>query len=475
MFSCSNISYLLQHRGDIYCYGEKSCFGSTIIHNSSADGDWIYCMGYMSCSNTIITTQTGIWIFGYLSLSHSIIYGNGDVEINFRGVSSGLGTKIICGIGSTCEIGCWTNGCNSLTVECEPMIINDTTIITTDTCTINIACSANGAEQSHLCPDGYNTTFNVQTPSLTDLEQTTASTVQNSFDFCAPNAITSITNETTNATTNVIHCQDDSQCSGNTIESRTGAPICCTGYKSCFNSSNITTNYKNINFWNSSWGIDTSIAIRCDGYKSCQDVKNVQAIDGGNIYFTGTRSGGSNSHDVIKTTGDYDVICSGYASCEDNSIQNANNLYCFGYFSCDDLDNTGEISNIQNNVYMYAGLTSRQMHFRNIFGNVYCGGRRSCYIGDFNNIGGFIYGSTYRALYYANIFQVNESIIAFGYGTMLYATVSDIKNDVICKGLDCAEGSSITNVNGSVIAKETKALYDATISNTRNVSTVPKK
>ena len=463
LFSCSNVSYLLQAYGNILCLGEKSCFGSEIAHTSERVEDGIYCHAFMSCSNTRIFTQNTIYVGGFLGASNSIIYTTGDAILNFIGVSSGLNTKIICHSGTTCTLYCWSNACNNLTIECD------------ETCTIEVICSQNGAEQSQLCPNGYNISKDIYTntrfglthtltPSLGNLTHI-ESNVENSYDLC----FTMFTSP--NATNINVHCQDYWECAGSmnisTLESETGGMICCTGYLSCYNLENITTN--DIDFWSNSSDINSNIAIRCDGYYSCQDVANTQAINGGDIHFSGTRSGGSHSHGIISTTDDYDIICSGYGSCEDKSLLNANNIYCFGFWSCDDLENIGEISNIQNNVYMYAATASREMHFRNISGNVYCGTYAACYNGDFSNIGGFIYATSYGALYSAQISQLNESIIAFGYETLAYATISNIKNDIICKGQYCAKETSMTNVNGSVFATGYQSLSGAAMSDTRNV------
>ena len=127
--------------GDIFCGGELACIGSTIAITGGS-GDWIMCYAAFSCKDSIITT------FGlrshFMSTVNSLIYPNADnAEFYFYGVYSGYNATVICNDGYTCNIYCYNNGCNDLTLKCEN---ND------NGCTFNIDCIY--AELSNNCPNG---------------------------------------------------------------------------------------------------------------------------------------------------------------------------------------------------------------------------------------------------------------------------------------------------------------------------------
>ena len=79
-----------------------------------------------------------------MSAADAVIYDiYNDSNYKFSGIDSGYNTKIICKDGNICNIICYNNGCNKLTLECEN---GD------NGCIFNVSCDY--AEMSSICPNG---------------------------------------------------------------------------------------------------------------------------------------------------------------------------------------------------------------------------------------------------------------------------------------------------------------------------------
>ena len=224
-------------------------------------------------------------------------------------------------------------------------------------------------------------------PSLRNL---TTSTIENSVNPCYSNI------------TNAINCDDYNECSSISINNN--APICCTSYLGCYNSTNITNS---ISLNNS---IIKNTAIRCDGYQSCDDMQNfIFAKNGGNIYFTGRYAIVDTSYTrIIETTNLYSIFCTGYGSCYGSNIfRNALNLYCLGKESCRDDDQEGYIEYISN-IFAYSYQSAYETTMINIFDSVYCNSYQACYLSSITNVVNNVYGNGYQSLYSSTITNITN-------------------------------------------------------------------
>lgn len=250
-----------------------------------------------------------------------------------------------------------------------------------------------------------------------DLDSIQFSTIDNSYDLCSTMA------------TNARVCENSDDCSSTSIIKSNGGPICCTGGDACLASNLTVTNLFTSNnndsqvasFYNNR-NNKYQIGIRRDGAFSL-DNTNAQneVVGGGHIYFT---SSAYTETSTASTSFDYDVICSGAASCIHKPINTARNVYCPSDRSCW----YGEVSNIGNNVYglAYQAFYARSTNLYNIGNNVYCGPYQSCY--------------------YANVKNITNSVFGVGYQTLRGAIIEGVGNAVIGIGTECFDGATISNV-----------------------------
>ena len=185
------------------------------------------------------------------------------------------------------------NACEQLTLICN----NDAICI--------IDC--NFSEYNSVCTESEL----IPKYRLPNLVNQTMSNYENSFVSCYSNV------------TNISQCENFGECEALISIDNTNnqAPICCTAANACKDVTNMTTEIA----LNSA--VIDNTAIRCDGYISCITVVNIIAKEGGNIYVTGYVSG--YSIDMIQTTLLYDIIVSGFVSCQHSTaFQNVNNVFC---------------------------------------------------------------------------------------------------------------------------------------------------
>ena len=138
LYSCAFINNISMAGGWVYCNGELSCFGSTIIFPDSDDR--LYCYGVRSCAELTLYSYASNYFNGYLSAQNATLYSmSSSSYYYFYDVSSGDGATIVCQSGHVCTVYCFSNACNNLILNCSDCIL------------ISLSC---GGEASGVChPD----------------------------------------------------------------------------------------------------------------------------------------------------------------------------------------------------------------------------------------------------------------------------------------------------------------------------------
>ena len=149
LFSCAFVGTLYNEKGVISCAGEQSCRGSNItLKDESSDGRHVECWGDRSCMDATIRATHSTVLIGHLSGLNAIFYGNSSTtNYWFYASKSGYNATIICGIGHSCEVNCYGNACNKLTLMCSDG--------SNTNCTFNVDCTyAAKSENNNVCPNG---------------------------------------------------------------------------------------------------------------------------------------------------------------------------------------------------------------------------------------------------------------------------------------------------------------------------------
>ena len=224
--SCSNIDTIVlpYFSSDLYCHGEKSCYGSIVAEIN----EYLYCYGDQSCAEGAFNVSGIAYIYGYKAGYNSVFSSAASgAEFYFDGVLTGQRAEVICNEGHECYIYCGGDACNSVTITC-------------DRCSdFNVSCDT-FSELSFACPSGSDVskwTGNNGDMDVPDLDEvlTNYAVDADGHDVCLDNTVRS--------------CGDyfDPECNDMAIIEETS--VCCTGHYGCLRT-NITT---------------TSGDIRCDG------------------------------------------------------------------------------------------------------------------------------------------------------------------------------------------------------------------
>lgn len=397
LFSCAFVENLFNFEDDIDCDAELSCFGSVLGANGI-----LSCNGDRSCANTHFTLGDSnpdeVVFAGYLSAQNALLYEDKySIIYHFFGANSGDGAEILCANGIGCEIYCYGNACSNIkSIECD------------GSCEITVEC--NNAEKSDICPDGYELAPFIDY-SLPDPEYSYSSSVMTSSDVCNDSSQT------------FIHCDDYQECLNSenleSTESNTGA-ICCSAVQGCSDADTIRI------ILDSNNNSDNDVALRCDGYDSCSLSSLIYAQNGGDIYLSGTSATGDSAV-TIEGSAEHDIVCSGRYSCNDNIIENCDNLYCTASNACQ------ECSKIQfvNNIWAYGRLSLYMSTVSSIYNSIYCGGYQSCMYTVISDVNGDVYGHSHQVLYGATIDSVNGSVYGIGTAALCKAHIQNVKN--VCK------------------------------------------
>lgn len=379
LFSCAFVDFIHNYNGTVRCRGVKSCFATKITIESSSFNDYVQCDSNQACSNSIITSHGLNIIHGYAAAQNSIFYSNSSiVTYRFRAMDSGYNATIVCGTNHTCTIDCHSNACSNLHLMCNGSDSSyNISNSVNEACFFNISCSS--AEESDICPDGYKLTQTDSYP-LPNVLNVTMTTYDNSIDPCY------------SPLTNAESCEGFRECRSDNFNNE-NVSICCSGYYSCLEVTNMTT----LVYVNESKSNSEFVAIRCDGVFSCTGADNyIIGKNGGNLYFSGGWT--SQNTGKIESTLNYDVFCNGVAACRFREIMYGNNLYC-GTEAC----KLSPMIAYFNTVWAYTLEAAQYSTIMNIYGDVYCGSYKACQYSTISNVGGDVYGAGYVALMSATV------------------------------------------------------------------------
>ena len=394
LLSCSNIGTLKtvmssQRASNIYCGAELSCANSILI--TSSETGTVACGGLKSCINANISTQSEVTSHGAMAGMNSIFYNSAptnqdeDVSFKFYGWHSGYNSTIICGIGHTCNVICYTNACDKNTIKllCTEEEEDSSGDHDSD-CNINPVFYDSGYIQngSTYVPDLLKISiheYSISNNFLTNYE--------NSFNTCL------------NMSNVSINCGDFIQCSqsdylGYKNKNKINVSICCTAYESCHGTRKIENNVKSIKI---------KPSLRCDARQSCDSDTTILLQSDGNAYFTGYESGLRSNIMCNSSTLSNDVICSGYSACDTGTINYANNTYCLGENACVSATFAKNF-----NVWLYGYESGMSATFTDIGNNIYCSTDYACQDATFTNIGNGLFGIGRYSLYKTKIVNVSN-------------------------------------------------------------------
>ena len=392
--------------GKIECDGEKACVNSLMYQKSTSD--YLSCLGFESCMLANIYATYGVLHRGLFSGKNSIIYSddtNGIFE--FEGALSGYGATIVCNDGHTCDVRCWGDNCNDLTLT---ELGSGTFVVT---------CYYD-AKQSSACPNGTQlSSYMYEIPNLLNVSISDSDYNYNEYT-CNPENI------------NAIHCSDFEECEYySSLVNTDKSTICCSGREGCAQISNLVLN-GTIN------SNQTSRSLRCDANGGCS-YSTIRVVNYVDIYLSASYAC---VDCTITATATSDIFCSGEASCYRIEVVDARFVYCVGNVAC----YVSTFSNIYKNAYFYGYQVGHGVDIINIIGSIYCDGRVSCYILNAINVGGDVYGSGFQSLYSSKIQNVNNSLLAFGYQSLAQSTINSTYN-LYLDGTYCFEGSTVTGVH----------------------------
>ena len=248
------------------------------------------------------------------------------------------------------------------------------------------------------------------------------------------------------------------------------APICCISAYGCYNANGITSMIA-LN----STVINAGIAVRCDGYRSCQDSNHIRAVNGGDIFMSGYLAGYIAV--IIETTQHYDIFCSGYDSCHQSILKNANNTYCSGHRACYQTF----IMNISN-VWMYGYYAGFQLTIIGLTENLYYMGDYVCFNANIssNDDNLMIQASGYKALYESSVNThmhtnglFNGDVSCVGNECLARSTIQNMST-IRCKGLKCLYHSEVEKV-WKIMCNGSECLDSATIEHSEIVMCIGKE
>ena len=449
LYSCSNIKTQLKNIGyNIQCYGEKSCSNVTQIYVMSSSGETtgdLECDGDKSCSHvSSIYFKDTLHADGHLSMYNSIIrntnsYSKYTAYFNFYGAFSGYNGKILCKSSDTCKITCVGNGCNNLTAQCS-----------SSSCTIDIDCDS--SEMNQLCPNGYKPI--IPLPNLVELG-IELSTYDNSYYPCFT------------PYSDGISCNDYLECESQSLNTYNSdhnhGPVCCTASHACYSLKNIST-YLDFGNGETSKYVNNT-AVRCDGFYSCYasgvPLVTINAVNGGNIYFSGYQAAiGSSLTEISTFNKGYNISCGGRESCSGNTMTDFDTVFCNGYSSCYQIT----VFN-GHTVYGYGGSSIRNSEIYAIDDAIYCGGYQSCQTSIIHDNSGNLFGYNYQSLADCIIANMTQSII-YSYGVESMANVKVFNVSTIVADSDYVlYGAQLEFIHNGINISGDYALYQSQLTN----------
>lgn len=289
-----------------------NCIGDSTCVNAEFKGliNYVGPLGAYSAVNSIINMSN--------IESTSIL-------IRYSGFNSGYNSTIICGVGDTCDIECWANGCVNVNFICNNSESN---------CSVD--CSNT---ESRYCPKYNSNTSTWDVSRYKDFEQFYGMikgiyNINDSYTYTTMAEIGIINDNNCNDYSGAVLYDIDQSTSGDIIISNytlnNGSNICCRGHGGC-DSSNVLI-------------MDTMSDVICSGNQACQSIttNGIRMLkNNSNIYCNG-RFGCKSS--VIKfeyVDGYNSLICGGHQGCYSSTIygnggiNGVTNVFCSSYQSCD--------------------------------------------------------------------------------------------------------------------------------------------
>ena len=423
LLACAQVELIYNELGLLLCDGELSCAESTAVLDRSS----MRCDGTRACYQANLTVADNMWLDGHLAAQDAILRTN-DTSVNFyfRGDDAGNGAEIICANNGTCNIFCYSTGCNNLTLSCQD---GSGSCITN---TYNVYCT-------EICPNGYingnnNTideSLSILINNIPNLRDKQFSTYNNSYESCT--------------TAKNCHDYQDSNCDYDGFLVFQGNLFCCSAYQACKASSITTiieTDKDNV-ILNDSDTYVYETGFRADGYYSA-DVDDyisatIKAKNGGNMYFTGRDANfdwSSTYVTKIENNGIWDIIASGSNSLRNKIIANARNLYCSGTYSC----YRANISSIDGMIYAGGYWSIHSATISNVSGSVYCPAYQSCFETQMSDIQENIVGVGYWVLYNSQITNVNGTLAAYGERSLYLSQMTSVENvELPCLCVSCVD------------------------------------
>ena len=342
----------------IDCNGFSSCSHIGKLEFSSI----LNCAGDQSCAYSSIFSQPNgvssiIVASGAYSLINSTIYANAtETILTIDGHYAAFNAKLYCLESARCAIYCYDNGCVNFRFKCDKcddiIVHYDIDEGVPDPCTCNL--NSNSNTNVSLCPVDIDLaipdSYSKNIPSNPFYSITTALDWRlNNYGYGFAQTMDEICSEKSKSGTG--DDGDGDKCNGSDVDDyvyddayemnndgpiTNNASICCRGYKSCKNASDISSS-KN---------------VICSGGESCL---NAYSFYGSTVYCSGYSSCAASSFGIYFEDA---VYCLGALSCVGTEIFNGAVVYCGGEFACTNIT----ILNVKQ-VIMAA---SRDSHFGRI-------------------------------------------------------------------------------------------------------------
>ena len=485
--SCSNVSLIYNHFGDVWCHGELSCANSTIQLNNGI----LYVYGDRSIMNSRIIGGKRIRVNSRLgAYNTTFINTQNNAFYQFDGTASGKDATIVCGNNHTCSVYCSGDACIGLKVVCD------------GECNFDIDCDY--SVKSGICGGGVSVSdykdqfmfaslfnasmsitaiddvnyYNYYSSNDTQIEIEPISIQCNDYQECLTNTMNMIMNDSINTGSSNGKFTYEYSNNGNISFIDSKVSIYCTAYDTCL-FTNIKSNIDLDNMYNHNNQM-TAINLRCDARTACASIPSIVQVDidsnkatttnttiNYNVYAAGIRSLEHSNvfFNYIDTSNNYNdkyvshLFCTATKSCLSMAVTNCDMVYCTAYGSCI----SAQMNSITN-VWFDAKYSGSNSNVTNVSNNIYCFASYACEYSDISNINGTLYAVGYMALWRATITNV-KSLVSIGKDIFSITAVTDVEN-VTCLGYRACRFSVFRNVG--FIRDSERALIGSVIASNRS-------
>ena len=514
------IEYNENSNDEHYCYGDQSCINSRISIGGISTSSSLLCDGMLSCANTIVNishSNAAISIRGGLSGYNATFISDKGSQFYFAGHNSGFLAKIICGLNATCNIACYSNGCNGLTLLCDSND-NNGDDNDEDSCAFDVICLT--AAKSDSCPNVYEGMYTLDEYLTLDeyviedvnlVENISSILLQSDFEYDGDDDINIISNVSHG---DGLDCNDYQACIeytfdwmyndsyieyGSYIESMhnindtndgyavTSNPVYCGGSDSCFFTNiNIVLNSKSNNNNSYSNGNDDQslTGFSCDGYQACITIPSFVSINSSfnnqdqvlNAKFRGSDSGkeltimtmnNNNNNNNNSSQVNVNIICTAYQSCCNQTMESTENVYCHGFESCVE----SRIINVEDSIWVYGEKGAQESQIYNVLNNLYLAGFHACVACNVSNINGNIYAIGGSALRSAKIRNVSGNLFGISSAALYEADIQNVTS-VYCVSENTCDFVTIRSVKLIVQTYPTGISYATIFSDMANYGAI---